>query len=59
MPPQKDVLDDVAISEILTYVRNEWGNNAAPVQAADVKAVREAEAKRTAPWTAAELIKVP
>jgi mono/diheme cytochrome c family protein len=59
MPPQKDVLDDTAIAEILTYVRNEWGNSAPPVQAADVKAVREAEAKRSALWTAPELLKVP
>ena len=59
MPPQKDVLDDVAIAEILTYVRNEWGNGAPPVQAAEVKGVREAEAKRTAPWTSAELQKIP
>jgi len=58
MPPQKDVLDDVAISEVLTYVRNEWGNQAAPVQPADVKAIRDDEAKRTQPWTAEELMKV-
>ena len=58
MPPQKDVLDDVAIAEALTYVRNEWGNSAAPVQAGEVKTIREAEAKRTQPWTAEELMKV-
>jgi putative membrane-bound dehydrogenase-like protein len=57
MPPQKDVLDDTAIAEVLTYVRNEWGNSAAPVQAAEVKAVRDAEAKRIQPWTAEELMK--
>lgn len=58
MPPQKDVLDDTAIAEVLTYVRNEWGNRAEPVQAADVKAIRDAEAKRTQPWTAEELMKL-
>jgi len=58
MPPQKDVLDDVAISEVLTYVRNEWGNQAAPVQPAEVKAIRDAETKRTQPWTAEELMTV-
>jgi uncharacterized protein len=58
MPPQKDVLDDVAISEVLTYVRNEWGNQAAPVQPAEVKAIREADAARTQPWTAEELMKL-
>jgi putative membrane-bound dehydrogenase-like protein len=58
MPPQKDVLDDVAISEVLTYVRNEWGNQAPPVQPAEVKAIRDEEAKRTQPWTAEELMKL-
>ena len=58
MPPQKDVLDDVAIAEVLTYVRNAWGNKAAPVQAADVTAIREQEKARAAPWTAEELLKI-
>jgi putative membrane-bound dehydrogenase-like protein len=58
MPPQKDVLDDVAISEVLTYVRNEWGNQATPVQPAEVKAIRDEEAKRTQPWSAEELMKL-
>jgi mono/diheme cytochrome c family protein len=58
MPPQKDVLDDAAISEVLTYVRNEWGNQAPPVQPADVKAIRESDAARTQPWTAEELMKL-
>ena len=58
MPPQKDVLDDVAISEVLTYVRNEWGNQGTPVQSAEVKAIRDAEAKRTQLWTAEELMKI-
>ncbi len=58
MPPQKDVLDDVAISEVLTYVRNEWGNQAPPVQPAEVKAIRDIDAARTQPWTAEELMKL-
>ena len=58
MPPQKDVLDDVAISEVLTYVRNEWGNRGTPVQPAEIKAIRDEEAKRTQPWTAEELMKL-
>jgi mono/diheme cytochrome c family protein len=58
MPPQKDVLDDVAIAEVLTYVRNEWGNQATPVQAAEVKVIRDADAARTQPWTAEELMKL-
>ncbi len=59
MPPLKEVLDDTAIAEILTYVRHEWGNDAAPVAKEAVQAIRAAEKARTAPWTADELGKLP
>jgi putative membrane-bound dehydrogenase-like protein len=59
MPPLKEVLDDTAIGEILTYVRHEWGNDAPPVENATVRAIRAAEKERTAPWTADELGKLP
>jgi putative membrane-bound dehydrogenase-like protein len=59
MPPLKEVLDDVAIAEILTYVRHEWGNDAPPVETNTIKALRKAEAERSKPWTAEELLKVP
>ncbi len=58
MPPQKDVLDDAAIAEVLTYVRNEWGNQAAPVQTSEVKVIRDQEAARTKPWSAQELLTI-
>jgi putative membrane-bound dehydrogenase-like protein len=59
MPPLKEALDDTAIAEILTYVRHEWGNDAAPVESATVKAIRAAEKERSAPWTADELGALP
>jgi mono/diheme cytochrome c family protein len=59
MPPLKEALDDTAIAEILTYVRHEWGNDAAAVEDATVKAIRAAEQARSAPWTADELDKLP
>lgn len=34
-------LSDQEIAEILTFVRGSWGNNASPVNAAQVKALRE------------------
>jgi uncharacterized protein len=54
MPPHVD-LDDQKISDVITYVRQSWSNDAAPVSAAQVKEIREKDKDRTAPWTAAEL----
>jgi len=41
MPAFAGVLDDEQIAAVLTYVRNSWGNAAAPVSASDVKDVKE------------------
>ncbi len=54
MPPVVGVTDE-DIADVLTYVRQSFGNQANPVTAAQVKAVRAATAGRTAPWTTAEL----
>lgn len=48
-------LDDEDIAAVLSHVRSAWGNNSAPVQAADVKAIRSLTADRRMPWTAQEL----
>lgn len=53
MPPMG--LDDQQLADVLTYVRNAFGNKAAAVKVEEVKAVRDATKGRTAPWTAAEL----
>ena len=44
MPPHLH-LNDQEISDVLTYVRNSFGNNAKPITPADVKKVRAAIAK--------------
>lgn len=54
MPPVAGV-NDQDISDVLTYVRQSFGNKANPVSVDQVKAVRAATAGRTAPWTTAEL----
>ena len=54
MPPVAGV-NDGDIADVLTYVRQSFGNKANPVTADQVKAVRAATAGRTAPWTTAEL----
>ncbi|WP_205512663.1 c-type cytochrome [Longitalea arenae] len=40
MPPQESVLNDQEIADVLTYVRNSFGNKASMVTAAEVKALR-------------------
>jgi mono/diheme cytochrome c family protein len=56
MPPPVPALTDKEIADVLTYVRSEWGNQAAPVTIEAVTAIR-AKAPRPTPWTWAELIK--
>jgi len=56
MPPHAN-LNDANISDVLTYVRQNWSNDAAPVSEKDVAAVRAKYEGRTAPWTSAELQK--
>ena len=54
MPPVAGVTDQ-DIADVLTYVRQSFGNKSNPVTADQVKAVRAANAARTAPWNTAEL----
>ena len=54
MPPVPGV-NDQDIADVLTYVRQSFGNKGNPVSVDQVKAVRAATAGRTAPWTTAEL----
>jgi mono/diheme cytochrome c family protein len=54
MPPHVD-LDDQKISDVLTYVRQSWSNDASAVTPAQVKEVRAQMKDRKAPWTASEL----
>lgn len=46
---------DTEIAAVLTYVRQAWGNEAAPVLPETVAEVRTATAGRATPWTAPEL----
>ncbi len=54
MPPVLG-LSDAEIADVLSFVRHSWSNDAAPVNAAAVAPVREANKSRQTPWTAAEL----
>ena len=55
--PLASPLDDQQIADVLTYIRNEWGNSVSSISPEEVKAVRDSEKDRelTSMWTAAEL----
>jgi mono/diheme cytochrome c family protein len=55
MPAWGAQLSDAELAAIMTYVRTNWSNDAGPITADEVAAVREAEAGRTQKWTPAEL----
>jgi mono/diheme cytochrome c family protein len=58
MPPWAQLKDE-QIASILTYIRSEWGNAAAPITADYVKTIRAASADRKDPWTQKELKAIP
>ena len=58
MPPIGSKLSDEQIADVLTYVRREWGQAAAPVDADTVKSVRALSIDRRRPWTDDELMKL-
>jgi mono/diheme cytochrome c family protein len=43
------------ISQVLTYIRQEWGNKGEPISKAKVAEVLAKEAARAKPWTSGEL----
>ena len=53
--PGHGFLKDQQLADVLTYVRNAWGNKADAVSTDDIKTYRENNADRAAPWTEAEL----
>lgn len=55
MPGFGTVLDDQQIAAVLTYIRQEWGNQADPVPPSIVTEARVATSSRTTAWTAEEL----
>ncbi len=55
--PSHSTMDDAVIASILTYIRNEWGNEAPPVTGRTVGSTRHLNQGRVYPWSAAELKK--
>ena len=60
MPGQgaNSALDDAKLADVLSYVRNAWGNEASVIDAAQVAAVREQTKTRKMPWTADTLMQL-
>jgi putative heme-binding domain-containing protein len=59
VPPMtafRTLLKDEELAAVLTFVRNTWGNKAAPVSAASVQRVREQTLDRTTFWIPDELL---
>ena len=55
--PAHSTMDDASITAILTYIRNEWGNQAGPVGKRTVSTTRNTSQGRVMPWKAEELKK--
>lgn len=51
MPAFGAALNDEQIAAVLTYLRSQWGNNAAPVSVQTVALAREAHQARTTPFS--------
>ena len=58
MPPHS-ILDDAEIASIMTYIRNAWGNAAAPVSPRTVGRIRHGSQGQTLPWTPEQLRTLP
>ena len=58
MPTFGPRLKDDKLAAVLTFIRQAWGNDAAPISAASVAATRAATQDRTQPWTADKLFTV-
>jgi mono/diheme cytochrome c family protein len=60
MVPWRGVLNDKEIADVVSYVRNDWGNKGSIVKPDRVKKIRaDTAARGGAPWTAPELEKIP
>lgn len=58
MAPLGAVLKDEQIANVLSYIRQEWGNTAPEVLPETVAKVRAETASRSGYWTAEELLKI-
>ena len=59
MQPWEKTLNDQKIADVLTFVRQEWGNNAGPVSKEGIAALRKELAGHTESWHEPDIKAVP
>lgn len=59
MQPWEKTLTDEKIADVLTYIRQEWGNTAGPVSPEGIAALRKELTGRTESWTEPDILAVP
>jgi mono/diheme cytochrome c family protein len=59
MQPWEKTLTDAKIADVITYIRQEWGNKGGPVSAAQIAALRKDLANHPDSFTEATLHEVP
>lgn len=59
MQPWEKTLNDQKIADVLTFVRQEWGNTGGPVSAEGVAALRKELASHPNSWTEPDILAVP
>ena len=59
MQPWEKTLNDAKISDVLTFIRQEWGNKGAPVAPEGIAALRKELAGHPDSWTEPDLKAVP
>jgi mono/diheme cytochrome c family protein len=59
MQPWDKTLTDKQISDVMTYERSEWGNNASPVTPEQIAAMRKELANHPESYTAPQILAVP
>jgi mono/diheme cytochrome c family protein len=60
MTPWRATYNDEQIAAVLSYVRQQWGNNAPPIKPEQIKAIRAETASHAGrSWTADELQQIP
>src|SRR5215210_3954468 len=59
MQPWDKTLNDAKIADVITYIRQEWGNKGGPVSAAQIAALRKELANHPDSFTEATLHEVP
>jgi mono/diheme cytochrome c family protein len=59
MQPWEGTLTDSKIADVLTFIRQEWGNTGGPVAAEGIAALRKELAGRKESWTEPDILAVP